>query len=129
MRKVALNIRHREERDEIMQRLAKAVPDCFDDAMTLLKFATSRAESSTSIDGMDKSIIAMLKNAARGAFKAMKGRINLRGMTHDRALAHSRACPRGGHGSDGDRSKKAPDPVSGQIRGRSSLTWEETKSG
>jgi hypothetical protein len=67
---LALNIRHREERDEIMQRLAKAVPDCFDDAMTLLKFATSRAESSTSIDGMDKSIIAMLKNAARGAFKA-----------------------------------------------------------
>jgi hypothetical protein len=52
-----------------MARLANAVPDCFDDAMTLLKFATSRAESSTSIGGMDKSIIAILKNAARGAFK------------------------------------------------------------
>jgi hypothetical protein len=33
------------ERGEIMQRLAKAVPDRFEDAMTLLKFATSLAKS------------------------------------------------------------------------------------
>jgi hypothetical protein len=70
VRHVALDIRHREERDEIMQRLAKTVPDDFDDAMTLLKFATARAESATLLTGMAKSIIAMLKNAAKGTFTA-----------------------------------------------------------
>ena len=55
---------HREECAKIISRLVKAVPDDFDDAMALLKFATSRAESAPSIGGIDRSIIAMLKNAA-----------------------------------------------------------------
>jgi hypothetical protein len=73
MRHLVPNIRHREERDEIMQRLAKAAPDCFDDASALLEFATALAKSSKAIDGMDKQIIAMLKNAATGFFKAHWG--------------------------------------------------------
>jgi hypothetical protein len=67
---VALNIRHKVERDEIMQRLAKAVPDCFDDAMTLLKFATSQAKSLKGLEDVSQPTIAMLKNAAAGFFKA-----------------------------------------------------------
>ena len=67
---VALDIRHREERDEIMQRLAKAVPDCCDDAITLLEFATARAKSPKAFDDTSGPIIAMLKNSVRGFFKA-----------------------------------------------------------
>jgi hypothetical protein len=38
-RHAALNVRRREERDEILRRLAEVVPDCLDDAMALLEFA------------------------------------------------------------------------------------------
>ncbi len=67
---IALDIRHREERNEIMQRLAKTVPDCFDDAMTLLEFATARGQSSKFLDYASAPITAMLKNAAKGFYKA-----------------------------------------------------------
>jgi hypothetical protein len=64
---------HKVERGEIMQRLAKAVPDCFDEAMTLLKFATSRAKSLKGLEDVSQPTIAMLKNAATGFFKAHVG--------------------------------------------------------
>lgn len=70
---VALNIRHKVERDEIMQRLAKAVPDCFDEAMTLLKFATSQAKSLKGLEDVSQPTIVMLKNAAAVFFKAQVG--------------------------------------------------------
>ena len=69
-RGVALNVRQREERDEIIKRLAKAVPDCFDDAETLLKFATSRLKIFKDFDFMHEPLIAMLKNAGTRFFKA-----------------------------------------------------------
>jgi hypothetical protein len=73
MKHVALNVRHKVERGEIMQRLAKAVPDCFDVAMTLLKFAPSRAKSLKGLEDVSQPTIAMLKNAATGFFKAPVG--------------------------------------------------------
>jgi hypothetical protein len=69
-RSVALNVRHREERDAIIQQLAKTVPDCLDEAMALLKFATSLAKSLKGFDDVGQPTIAMLKNAATGFFKA-----------------------------------------------------------
>jgi len=49
-----------------MQRLAKAVPDCFEDAKELLEFAISLAKSSNAFTRANSSIIAMLKNASTG---------------------------------------------------------------
>jgi hypothetical protein len=69
-RSVALNSRHREERDEIIQRLAKTVPDCFEDAEKLLEFAISRLKAFKAFDFMHEPLIAMLKNAGTGFFKA-----------------------------------------------------------
>jgi len=70
LRHVAPNIRYRgEERDEIMQRLAKAVPDCFDDASALLEFATARLRFTKAFDSAEL-IVGMLKNARTGFFKA-----------------------------------------------------------
>ena len=69
IRQVVLNNRHSKERDEIMQRLAKAVPDDFDDAMALLKFATSRVESAKPLDDA-RPAIAMLKHASEGFYQA-----------------------------------------------------------
>jgi hypothetical protein len=66
---VALNVRHREERDEIIKRLAKAVPDCFEDAERLLEFAISRLKAFKAFDFMHEPLIAMLKNAGLGFFK------------------------------------------------------------
>jgi len=69
LRHVALNVRHREERNEIMQGFAKVVPDCFDDAMALLEFAAWRVKSAAPLD--DKSpLIAMFKSSAAGSMKA-----------------------------------------------------------
>jgi hypothetical protein len=70
VKSVALNIRHREEREEIIKRLAKTVPDCFNDAETLLKFATLRLKVFKDFDFMHEPLIAMLKNAGLGFFKA-----------------------------------------------------------
>jgi len=68
-RHVALNVRHREERDEILQRLAEVVPDCFDDAMALLEFAAWQMKSAAPLD--DKwPTIAILKKCADGFMKA-----------------------------------------------------------
>jgi hypothetical protein len=85
---VALNIRHREERDEIMQRLAKCVPEDFWSAKALLDFATSRLAGWKGSDGERGQITAMLKNVGRGfltvharasadiAIAAIDGRLN-----------------------------------------------------
>ena len=60
---------HSEERAEIMQRLASAKPDCFEDAKELLDFAISLAKSSNAFDRGNPSIITILKNAATGFYK------------------------------------------------------------
>jgi hypothetical protein len=70
VKSVALNIRQREKREEIITRLAKTVPDCFNDAETLLKFATLRLKVFKDFDFMHEPLIAMLKNAGLGFFKA-----------------------------------------------------------
>jgi hypothetical protein len=69
-RRSALNSRHWEERDEIMKKLAKTVPEDFRSADDLLKFATSRLKVFKDSDSMLDLLIAMLKNAGTGFFKA-----------------------------------------------------------
>ena len=66
------SVRHRGERDEIMQRLPKTVPDRFDDAMELFDFATKRLKIFDTISriGSETVIIDMLKNARTAIFKA-----------------------------------------------------------
>jgi hypothetical protein len=65
----ALDIRHREERNEIIERLANVVPaDDFEDAMTLLEFAAWRLKSSAVLDDR-RPTIAMLKNCATAFMK------------------------------------------------------------
>jgi hypothetical protein len=59
---VALNIRHKEERDEIMQRLAKTVPEDFWSAKL---FATSRLKGWKVSDSELGRITAMFKMQAR----------------------------------------------------------------
>jgi hypothetical protein len=66
---VALNIRHREERDEIMQRIAKTVPGDFWSTKDLLDFATSRLKGRMISDSEVGRITAMLKNVGRGFFQ------------------------------------------------------------
>jgi hypothetical protein len=61
--------RHSRERAEIIQRLASAKPDCFEDAKELLDFAISLAKSSNAFDRGNSSIITILKNAAAGFYK------------------------------------------------------------
>jgi hypothetical protein len=80
---------HREECAKIISRLAKAVPDDFDDAMALLKFATSRAETTTSLGSIDKYFIAMLKNASEGFYQAHgKARVDFILRSLDERLEH-----------------------------------------
>jgi len=89
MRQVVLNNHHSEERDEIMQRLAKAVPDDFDDAMALLKFATSRVESAKPLYDDARPTIAMLKHASEGFYQAHgKARANFILRALDERLEH-----------------------------------------
>ena len=88
MRHVVLNNRHSEERDEIMQRLAKTVPECFDGAMALLIFATSRVESAKPLDDA-RPTIAMLKHASEGFYQAHgKARANFILRALDERLEH-----------------------------------------
>jgi hypothetical protein len=88
MRLVVLNNRHRGERDEIMQRLAKTVPDDFDDAVALLIFATSRVESAKPFDDA-RPVIAMLKHASEGFYQANgKARANFILRALDERLEH-----------------------------------------
>jgi hypothetical protein len=54
-----------------MQRLAKVVPDCFDDAMELSDFATKRSKPDSI--GVNDTVIDMLKNARTALFKAHVG--------------------------------------------------------
>jgi hypothetical protein len=65
-------VRHKDERDGIMQRLAKVVPDGFDDAMELLRFATERLKTIDRISriGSETLIIEMLKNVRTAAYNA-----------------------------------------------------------
>ena len=60
---------HSEERAEIMQRLASAKPDCFEDAKELLDFAISLGKSPNAFDRGNPLIITMLKNAGSGFYK------------------------------------------------------------
>jgi hypothetical protein len=55
-----------------MQRLAKVVPDGFDDAMELLRFATERLKTIDRISriGSETLIIEMLKNVRTAAYNA-----------------------------------------------------------
>jgi hypothetical protein len=62
----ALNVRHKEERDEIMQRLAKFLPEDFWAAKALLDFATSRLKGwKVSYSELGR-ITAMFKNVNGG---------------------------------------------------------------
>ena len=61
-------MRHREERNEIVQRLSETVPEVFDDAMALLEFAAWRLKSSAALDDK-KTTLSMLKNCATAFMK------------------------------------------------------------
>ena len=65
----ALNIRHKEERDEIMQRIAKFVPEDFWSAKALLDFATSRLKGWKVSDSKLGRITAIFKNVGQGFLK------------------------------------------------------------
>ena len=69
-RRTALNSRHWKERDEIMQKLAKILPEDFRSADELLKFATSRLKVFRDADSTLDLLTTMLKNAGTGFFKA-----------------------------------------------------------
>jgi hypothetical protein len=67
---ITISSRHWIERSEITKRLATTVPEDFWSADELLKFATSRLKVFKDFDFMHAPLIAMLKNAGTGFFKA-----------------------------------------------------------